>query len=511
MIKLSNFKRPNNKKTILMEIVHNKSSLHSSLKILFVLLIVNNPVLFGQTTSKEAMEADFEKFKNASKKEFQQYKDERDKEFADLLKKSWTIFDLENSKEPPPVPLPPKQPEKLPQAPKQNNDKKIPSIKPVSFVFPTEETVVKTIPSNQNDLLPLNKKVSFYNVEIAFNYQKEMMTHCIEINEKGVSDYWNTMSNSNYPALLEDVKNIGLRLQLNDWGYFDLIDKMAEELVSDKNDQTLFCFFMLSHLNFDVKVAKKNNNFILLVPFETIVYKKSFITIDKIKYYIIGDDSEGSIYTFKQRFSNANKPINLSLSKNIKLGNDYKSKNIYLKKIDKTIEVKYNTNLIHFFNQIPMSDLSVFFNSKLDPITENSLVKAITPLIENKNELEAVNIILDFVQNAFEYKTDIDQFGYEKFYFPEDIFHYPYSDCEDRSILFSHLIKTILKLDVIGLEYNTHAACAVKFSSEINGDSITFNGAKYIICDPTYIGASAGMSMPQFANEKPEVIKTTYN
>ena len=54
MIKLSNFKRPNNKKTILMEIVHNKSSLHSSLKILFVLLIVNNPVLFGQTTSKEA-------------------------------------------------------------------------------------------------------------------------------------------------------------------------------------------------------------------------------------------------------------------------------------------------------------------------------------------------------------------------------------------------------------------------------------------------------------------------
>jgi hypothetical protein len=158
-----------------------------------------------------------------------------------------------------------------------------------------------------------------------------------------------------------------------------------------------------------------------------------------------------------------------------------------------------------------MSDLSVFFNSKLDPITENSLVKAITPLIENKNELEAVNIILDFVQNAFEYKTDIDQFGYEKFYFPEDIFHYPYSDCEDRSILFSHLIKTILKLDVIGLEYNTHAACAVKFSSEINGDSITFNGAKYIICDPTYIGASAGMSMPQFANEKPEVIKTTYN
>ena len=494
-----------------MEIVKINYNIHNSIKILFLLLVVNNPSLYGQTNSKEAMEEDFEKFKNASKKEFQQYKDERDKEFADLLKKSWTIFDLENSKEPPKVPLPPKQPEKLPQAPKQNDDKKIPSIKPVSIIFLTDEPVIKITPDNQNHLLPLNKKISFYNVDITIDYQTEMISHCSEINEKGVSDYWNTLSNTNYRFLLEEIKNIGSKLQLNDWGYFDLINKISDELVSDKNDRILFCFFMLSHLNFDVKVAKKNNDFILLLPFETIVYKKSFITIDNTKYYIIGDDSEGSIYTFKQRFSNANKPINLSLSKNIKLGNDYTSKNIYLKKSEKNIEIKYNTNLIHFFNQIPMSDLSVFFNSKLDPITENSLVKAITPLIENKNELEAVNIILDFVQNAFEYKTDIDQFGYEKFYFPEDIFHYPYSDCEDRSILFSHLIKTILKLDVIGLEYNTHAACAVKFSSEINGDSITFNGAKYIICDPTYIGASAGMSMPQFANEKPKVIKTTYN
>jgi hypothetical protein len=73
------------------------------------------------------------------------------------------------------------------------------------------------------------------------------------------------------------------------------------------------------------------------------------------------------------------------------------------------------------------------------------------------------------------------------------------------------LIKTILKLDVIGLEYNTHAACAVKFNTDINGDSITLNEKKYIICDPTYIGASAGMAMPQFLNEKPKIIKTTYN
>jgi hypothetical protein len=268
---------------------------------------------------------------------------------------------------------------------------------------------------------------------------------------------------------------------------------------------------MLSHLDFDVKVAKRNNDFILLIPFKTTVYKKSYINIDNIKYYIIGEDLEGQIYTFKQKFSNSNKSIDLSISKDLKLGNDYSDKTIYFKKINKDVSIKVNPNLIAFYNQMPMSDLTIFFNSKFDPITENSLISAISPLIENKNELEAVNIILEFVQKSFEYKTDVEQFGYEKFYFPEDMFYYPFSDCEDRSILFSHLVKSILKLDVIGLEYSTHAACAVKFNTDINGDAIILNEKKYIICDPTYIGASAGMAMPQFLNEKPKIIKTTYN
>ena len=113
---------------------------------------------------------------------------------------------------------------------------------------------------------------------------------------------------------------------------------------------------------------------------------------------------------------------------------------------------------------------------------------------------------LDFVENSFEYKTDFDQFGYEKFYFPEDILFYPYSDCEDRAIFFSYLVKTLLKLDVVGLDYKTHVATAIKFNSNINGDYVLINNERYIICDPTYIGASAGMCMPQFKTVNPEII-----
>jgi hypothetical protein len=161
---------------------------------------------------------------------------------------------------------------------------------------------------------------------------------------------------------------------------------------------------MLSHLKYDVKVGKRNNKFILLVPFENEVYKKGFTTINDRNYYIMGDDSDGQIFTFKQNFAESNKPFDLNVSKTIRLGSDYANRAVYLKKYDTTFNIVYNKNIVEYNNEVPMSELSVFFAASMDPNTEASLVKPLSKLIQNKNELDAVNIILDFVQNSFEYK-----------------------------------------------------------------------------------------------------------
>ena len=49
--------------------------------------------------------------------------------------------------------------------------------------------------------------------------------------------------------------------------------------------------------------------------------------------------------------------------------------------------------------------------------------------IQGKKQSEAANILINFVQTAFDYKTDGDQFGYEKPFFVDELFYYPYSDC----------------------------------------------------------------------------------
>ena len=104
--------------------------------------------------------------------------------------------------------------------------------------------------------------------------------------------------------------------------------------------------------------------------------------------------------------------------------------------------------------------------------------------------------------------TDAQQFGQERPFFADETLFYPYSDCEDRAILFSVLVHELLGLDVLLLHYPVHLATAVSFGDlDVDGDYMTLDGKKYIVCDPTYIGSSVGDTMPQFKNTKAKIIR----
>ena len=113
---------------------------------------------------------------------------------------------------------------------------------------------------------------------------------------------------------------------------------------------------------------------------------------------------------------------------------------------------------------------------------------------------------MSFAQKSFEYQTDQEQFGVEKYFFPEEVLHYPASDCEDRSALFAVLVKEMVGLEVLGLVFPQHVATAVKFNSDIQGDFVTYDGEKFLICDPTYIGAESGMAMPKYKNSNVQLV-----
>ena len=120
----------------------------------------------------------------------------------------------------------------------------------------------------------------------------------------------------------------------------------------------------------------------------------------------------------------------------------------------------------------------------------------------------AVNHLLHFVQYAFQYKTDEEQFGYEKWFFAEETIASSHSDCEDRSILFAQLVRHLLKMPVVFVYYpagiwQRPSVLAIR----IRRATILPWTVRSLLCDPTYIGADLGMGMPQLVGMPIEIVK----
>jgi hypothetical protein len=171
--------------------------------------------------------------------------------------------------------------------------------------------------------------------------------------------------------------------------------------------------------------------------------------------------------------------------------------------------------MIDFFNDYPSSYIgndattrwAVYANTPLEKSIKESLYPTIKKAVTGLSERDAVNKILNFVQTAFIYKLDDEIWGGDRAFFASETLHYPYADCEDRSILFSRLVRDILGLDVVLIYYPGHLATAVAFTQEVYGDYLMHNNRKYIVCDPTYINAPLGRTMPGNNNQEARIIE----
>ena len=176
--------------------------------------------------------------------------------------------------------------------------------------------------------------------------------------------------------------------------------------------------------------------------------------------------------------------------------------------------VHINENLIKFFDSYPTSKINNDFGTRwamyadtpLSKHTQETLYPSLKEEISSMSQLDASNRLLNFVQTAFVYEYDDKVWGTDRAFFAEETLYYPYCDCEDRSILFSRLVRDLLGLKVVLIYYPGHLATAVNFTEYIKGDYIMIDGKRYVICDPTYIGAPVGLTMPKMDNTNAKVI-----
>ena len=269
---------------------------------------------------------------------------------------------------------------------------------------------------------------------------------------------------------------------------------------------------MSSKTGYESRLGYKNNRVYILYPSLNKLYGIPYLTFSGKRYYALTFNEEAdpfkTLFTPKGKYPEADKPLDYGIrtSPGLNLIPMYRKLDFEYKGEPYSISIVVNRNLIDFYKFYPLTDIRLYFVAGISKETELSIVSEFKPLIVGRTEIDAVDMLLRVVQTGFHYKTDDNQFNRENYLLPEETLFYPYSDCEDRSFIFAYLVKRLMGLDVIGLGYPGHVATAVRFSSEVKGDHVIVNNEKFVVCDPTYINAVVGMTMPQFKHTKPEVI-----
>lgn len=383
---------------------------------------------------------------------------------------------------------------------------------------PTTKTPTKKTPTkktvNDNRTSPLyvggdgRRRINFYGIDYFVNDGLANAITMSGVNEKVITSALESLYSSNYTPLLTDLRNLRANDLGNDWALYLIVKQIAESFVG-RDESVVMRQFLLNMLGMRARVARvaETNRLTLMIAPSVPLYGCLYITEGGTRFYDVEATKPFTFYMCSKEAPDAKKKIDMSMAGMPRMAQNRKAATRTAPRYATSVSTSVPLQRMEFYSHIPQCDYSVYATAQVDPEFSSPLLLSLRKAIEGKDEKTAANILLDFCQNGFEYATDPEQFGYEKPFFVEELFHYPKCDCEDRSMLYRYLVKSLLNLDVVLVDYPNHIATAVKFNGDYTGDHIVVNGQRYLICDPTYMGASAGMAMPQFKSVAANVLR----
>jgi hypothetical protein len=502
--------------------------------------LLRNFIIYALTGSASFMSAnslaadsEYEQWLQQTQTEFQNYLDENDKAFIGFLNKKWQEVAVEKTIQRDPAPKPLVIPIAKPIVMINDTDldtenttkseKKIIKpiiIKPIVIIKPPYAVDKKPFsekkPIVKKDFELRNAQFNFFGKNINIEYHKKFKQNFRDnINNKSIANYWTQLATQPHKEIINQLSETSKNLQLNDWGTALLFDQFARELQGsnqrNQSSRQLTSWFLLVKAGFNARIAY-NQQIFLLMPSKQPLFSTTYFTLENQRYYSVSLNEKamrpGKVFTYSGKHLDGQRHLDFS-EPNKFIANQHQEKrdlsfNYNGEKFD--INISYPKDMVNYFKTFPQLELKNYFSAGMPQETAYSLLSQLKPIIEGHTEIEAVNRLLRFVQTAFKYKTDDDQFQQENYLFPLETLYYPYSDCEDRAALFAWLTKSLLTLDVVIVDFPGHIATAVELSKPVQGDSWQLNGKRYTMADPTYVNANVGMTMPQYKNKAPKLI-----
>lgn len=358
--------------------------------------------------------------------------------------------------------------------------------------------------------------VTFFRLTCPVRLTAGQKTALKGVDERSVSAAWSRLSENGCDNAIRDLLELRLKYDLCDWSYLLLIDQVAQQFCGkNTNEAVLLMAYLYCQSGYKMRLASDGSHLYMLYASQHMIYNKRYFYIDGTSFYIYGDCNASSLHISDVSFPSET-PLSLIVGKEQKLGVDMSVTRQLTSGQYPAVSITLSENkaLMDFYSTYPTSKLgdndvsrwALYANTPICRQTREQLYPALRRAIGGKTTLQQVSMILNWVQTAFVYEYDDKVWGGDRAFFPDETLYYPYCDCEDRSILFSRIVSDLLGLEVALLYYPGHLAAAVCFEENVNGDYLIIGGKKFVVTDPTYIGAPVGATMPGMDNKTAKAI-----
>lgn len=456
----------------------------------------------------------FDSYRQEIASDFGDFRQQIHEEYIEFLRNPWKEFEAEE-----PVPMPIEKQDPPIVIPEEDKVKPIEdkpivvedTIRPVPIT--PQPTPIQ--PIEENLVVDNTVSILFFGSEHKVRFDETQTFKLGKLSEDEVANAFAILTTETYNNVVVDCLEIRKKLQLCDWAYLLLIKTVSEKLYgAGTNEASLLCAYIYAESGYKMRLATDGQKIYMLYASKHSVYEQTSFLVDGDYYYCMEELPN------QLRISEASFRDEQGLSLLISKPQVFSAKMTEERKISSKdyaevqVLTKVNRNALDFYESYPssyynedfMTRWAIYANTPMEKEVSLSFYPKLRQHLSNLTQLDAANRLLNWVQTGFEYEYDDKVWGGDRAFFAEETLYYPYCDCEDRSILFSRLVRDLLGLDVLLVYYPGHLATAVGFTEEVRGDYIMCKGKRYVVCDPTYIGAPVGRTMPKMDNAKAKVI-----
>lgn len=469
----------------------------------------------AQTRKKSRMHDAFEKFRQEVYDDFENFRRKCMEEFIEFTRNPWKEFEEKK-----PIPVPEKETVPPVTVPEEDRDKPQED-KPVVIEEVVAPVVVEPQPTPVEPIeeVPVEEEkfvdFTFFGTPARVRFDRTNLFTLRGVDENSVADALKILSGKAYDNLMIDCLALRDELKLSDWAYIQMLKAVAETIVGrTSNEATLLLTYLYVQSGYKARMATDGLKLYLLYASKYEIYNQSSFTIDGDSYYGL-IELPARLFICQVAFPKE-RELSLGIFTDQRFSDDASKvrtlRSLRHPEVQCTAHV--NGNLLDFYNSYPtsmyggnfMTRWAMYANTPMSEDAKMAIYPELRKHIEGKTPLEAVTVLLDFVQWAFVYEYDEKVWGHDRAFFAEETLAYPYADCEDRSILFSRLVRDLVGLKVVLVYYPGHLATAVHFTTPVTGDYLMLQGQRYVICDPTYFGAAVGQTMKGMDNQGAKAI-----